>query len=566
MTVKDDENAGIALPASTFAGSRGEWRAPAPDSYTLGLYFLTGELPVRARNLSISMLALLVIPGLSVMSANAYAQSQTDVHDVVSAINAYRRAHEQAIIEDFVDLLSMPNVADNVADMDRNADYISKLLAARGFTTRRLKAGGAPYVYAELKSPGAAETILIYAHFDGQPVQEENWAHPPFAPTLLDAPLQERGQIVDIGEVSGAFGPEWRLYGRSAGDDKLPIIALVHALDAMKENGIGLSVNLKLLLDGEEEQGSPTVGRILDENRELFDADLLLFCDGPMHQSRQAQIVFGVRGDTGVDITTYGPIRPLHSGHYGNWAPNPVMQLAYLLTSMRDESGRILIDGYYDDVAPLSELERDAIASMPDITELLKDELSINTPEGGGKRLEELITMPAINARGFVAGGVGDKGRNIILSTATVSLDLRLVPGQTSEQVHRLIEAHVAKQGFYIVHEDPTPEILRDHPKVAKLESTDPGYTGLKTELDLPTSLRLTKLLRTMYPDLIVTPSMGGSLPLVEFGDRLSAPIIILPLANHDNNQHAENENIRLQNLWDAMATIGGVLATFGET
>ncbi len=521
-------------------------------------------MPVRETRTSKTVHRWFAIFGLAVSSVNVSAQ--TSVNNVVDAINDYRRAHETAIVEDFVDLLSMPNVADNVADMDRNADYITELLVARGFTTKRLTAGGAPYIYAELVSPGAAETVMMYAHFDGQPVQEENWASPPFTPTLLDGPLQDDGRVVDISEVNGTFNPEWRLYGRSAGDDKMPIIALVHALDAMKENGIVLSVNLKLLLDGEEEQGSPTVGRILDENRELFDADLMLFCDGPMHQSRQAQIVFGVRGDATVDITTYGPVRPLHSGHYGNWAPNPIMQLAYLLTSMRDESGRILIDGYYDDVAVLSELERDAIAAMPDITEQLQDELSINTPEGDGKRLEELITLPALNARGLVAGGVGDKGRNIILSTATVSLDLRLVPGQSPEKVRKLIEAHVAGQGFYIVHENPTPEILRSHPKVAKLDISDPGYSALKTELDLPTSLRLTKLLRTIWPDLIVTPSMGGSLPLVEFGSRLSAPIIILPLANHDNNQHAENENIRLQNLWDAIATIGGVLATFGET
>lgn len=509
---------------------------------------------------------LSLFTGLVFCCAHASAQTPIDVNEVVDTINDYRSTHEKAIVEDFVDLLSMPNVAVNVADMDRNADYITELLVARGFTTRRLQAGGAPYIYAELSNPGAAETVMIYAHFDGQPVQEENWVHPPFSPTLLDAPLQDDGQVVEIDQVDGMFDPEWRLYARSAGDDKMPIIALVHALDAMKENGIGLSVNLKLLLDGEEERGSPTVGRLLDEYGDLLDADLMLFCDGPMHQSRQAQIVFGVRGSTTLEITTYGPTRPLHSGHYGNWAPNPIMQMAYLLTSMRDESGRILIDGYYDDVAPLSELERDAIASMPDITEQLKDELSIHTPEGGGARLEELITLPAVNARGLVAGGVGGKGRNIILSTATVSLNLRLVPGQTPDKVRELLEAHIAGEGFHIVSEDPAPEILRNNPKVAKLDWRGSGYTGLKTELDLPTSLRLTKLLRTISPDLIVTPSMGGSLPLIEFGSRLSAPIIILPLANHDNNQHAENENIRLQNLWDAMAVIGGVLAMFGET
>jgi acetylornithine deacetylase/succinyl-diaminopimelate desuccinylase-like protein len=396
-------------------------------------------------------------------------------------------------------------------------------------------------------------------------VQEENWAFPPFSPTLLDGPVQAGAQVIDIANVSGSFHPEWRLYARSAGDDKMPIVALVHTLDALAENGIELSVNLKLLLDGEEERGSPTIATIIEENTDLFDADLLLFCDGPMHQSGQAQIVFGVRGSTTVDITTYGATRPLHSGHYGNWAPNPVMQLTYLLTSMRDESGRILVDKYYDDVVPLSELERNAIANMPDVTETLKDELSINKPEGDGKRLEELITLPAINVRGIQAGGVGAKGRNIILSTATTSLDLRLVPDQTPERAVGLIREHLIAQGFHVVHEEPTADILRAHEKVARLDWHDAGYPALRTALDQPMALRLTKLMRLIAPDLIVTPTMGGSLPLHEFGSRLAAPIIILPLANHDNNQHAENENIRLQNIWYAMQVYGAVLGNFGN-
>jgi len=277
------------------------------------------------------------------------------------------------------------------------------------------------------------------------------------------------------------------------------------------------------------------------------------------------QLVFGVRGDATVDITSYGATRPLHSGHYGNWAPNPIMQLSYLLSSMRDESGRILVGGYYNDVAPLTQSELDAMALMPDMTGLLKDELSIHTPEGEGRPLEELITQPAINARGIVAGGVGARGRNIILSTATASLDLRLVPNQRPERVRQLIEAHVRKQGFHIVQEDPSPETLRRHAKVAKLDWRDSGYPALRTALDDPASIRLTRLMRFVAPDLIVTPTMGGSLPLHEFGDRLGAPIIVLPLANHDNNQHAENENIRLQNLWDAISVYAVVLASYGN-
>lgn len=501
------------------------------------------------------------------IASTAFAQSLTsaDTAGVISVVDEYRSTREAVIVNDFVELLSLPNVAVSLSDMERNADHIESLLETRGFTIRRLSAGGSPYIYAELSSPGAAETVLIYAHFDGQPVQEENWAYPPFSPTLLDAPIQAGGKVIDAANVEGAFDPEWRLYARSAGDDKMPIIALIYALDAMAANDIELSVNLKLLLDGEEERGSPTVGPLIDQYGELFDADLLLFCDGPMHQSRQKQIVFGVRGSKTLDITTYGATRPLHSGHYGNWAPNPVMQMTYLLTSMRNESGQILIDNYYDDVTPLTELERDAIASMPDVTELLQNELSIHTPEGDGVRLEELITRPAINARGIVAGGVGSKGRNIILSTATASLNLRLVPAQRPERLRELIEAHMVKEGFHIVFEDPDEETLRAHPKVAKLDWRGSGYPALRTALDDPAALRMTNLMRSIAPDLIVTPTMGGSLPLHEFGSRLSAPIIILPLANHDNNQHAENENIRLQNLWDAISTYAAVLANYGN-
>ena len=501
---------------------------------------------------------------LSMLVLSSAAGAAVDLVAVQAAIDDWRVDREAVILQDFVELLSIPNVADSLPDMEKNADHIVGLLEARGFTTKRLRAGGAPYVYAELPAPGATETILIYAHFDGQPVQAENWAYPPYSPTLLDGPVDAGGEPVDIAAVDGRFDPEWRLYARSAGDDKMPVIALVHALDALAANGIELSVNLKVLLDGEEEQGSPTVARIIDTHRELLDADLLLFCDGPMHPSRRTQLVFGVRGDVTVDITTYGAARPLHSGHYGNWAPNPIMQLAHLLASLRDPSGRILVDGYYDDVVPLGERERAAIANMPDTAEALKNELAVHTPEGGGERLEVLITRPALNVRGIRAGGVGEQGRNVIVTSATASLDLRLVPEQTPAGVRELLEAHIAGEGYHLVHEEPPAETLRAHARVAKLEWSS-GYPALRTPLDDPLAMRLTALMRRIAPDLIVTPSLGGSLPLHEFGSRLPAPIVILPLANHDNNQHAENENLRLQNLWDAMRIYGVVLAFFGH-
>lgn len=511
----------------------------------------------RSRNLRFSAIA-----ALSALAAPVYAQNDAELAQVFDIVDAYRAAHEFEIYDDFAQLLRLPNVADFSEDMDRNADHLTELFESRGFSVRRLDAGGSPYLFAELGASPDAQTVMFYAHYDGQPVLEADWASPPFSPTLLDAPLDAGGQPVVPVERGGRFDPEWRLYARSAGDDKMPIIALLYAIDALAANDVPLGINIKVLLDGEEEQGSPTLAAMLDQYGSLLAADLMLFCDGPMHQSRRAQLVFGVRGDVGVDVTAYGASRPLHSGHYGNWAPNPIMQLAYLLTSMRDESGRILIEDYYDDVSGLSESERRAIDAMPDVSATLMDELAVHTPEGGGTRIEELITRPAVNARGFVAGGIGDDASNIVLARATVALDLRLVPNQTPEGVRELLERHITSEGFHIVYEEPSVDVLRSHAKVARLDWRG-GYPALRTRMDEPAATRLIELMRTIAPDLILTPTMGGSLPLYRFAERLSAPIVILPLANHDNNQHAENENIRLQNFWDAIPVFGTILAAY---
>ncbi len=484
--------------------------------------------------------------------------------EVITHVEQYKDNNERLILSDFIKLLSLPNIANNLRDMYENADLIESELIKREFSVQRLQSGGSPYIFGELNSPNAEATLLFYAHYDGQPVQIENWAYPPFQPTLLNDTLENNGTAIDINVAQSPINPEARLYARSAGDDKMPIIAIMHALDALKERNIPLSVNIKLLFDGEEERGSPTLGRLIDENPNLFDADLLLFCDSPMHQSRTAQLVFGVRGGQGVELTTYGASRPLHSGHYGNWAPNPIMRMAFLLTSMRDQTGKVLVEGFYDDVVQLTEAELGAISAMPDVSEQLQDELSVHTPEGAGVRLEQLITQPALNVRGLVAGGVGENGRNIILANATASLDLRLVPNQNPTKIRQLIEAHIRDQGFHIVHTDPSPDILRGYEKVIKVDWRGSGGSGLRTSMDSQVAQQLIAVMRQVAPDLILTPSMGGGLPLTAFSSRMNTPIVILPLANHDNNQHAENENIRLQNLWDAMSVYSVILTQFG--
>jgi acetylornithine deacetylase/succinyl-diaminopimelate desuccinylase-like protein len=285
-----------------------------------------------------------------------------------------------------------------------------------------------------------------------------------------------------------------------------------------------------------------------------------------MHQSRQRQLVFGVRGAMTVHLTAYGPKRPLHSGHYGNWAPNPNDRLVHLLAKMKDEEARILVPGYLDDVRPITEAEQKAIDALPRMDEVLKDDLALGDTDGDGKRLEELIMSPAIVIKGFEGGGTGKKSRNIIMPSATASLNLRLVPDQSPERVKKSLNAFFESEGFWLTDHQPNDDDLKTHEKVLKVEWVSGGYGAFRSNLDSPVARKLISILNGIdgKPTLL-TPTMGGSLPIYLFEEALDAPIILLPIANHDNNQHGRNENIRLQNLWDAVETYAAVLKDFGK-
>jgi acetylornithine deacetylase/succinyl-diaminopimelate desuccinylase-like protein len=482
------------------------------------------------------------------------------------AIKAYVDANAHQIMADFRDFLSMPNVASDTEDMMKNARWITDYIGKRGFESEIVSAGGAPYVIAEKKVAGATKTVLIYAHFDGQPVAPENWATPPFTPTLRDGMVESGSKTVAWPKPGTRFNPEWRLFARSAGDDKAPVIALMAAIDALDKAGISPSVNIKLILDGEEEAGSPTLDGILAAHGDKLESDLLLFCDGPMHQSRQRQLVFGVRGAMTVHLTAYGPKRPLHSGHYGNWAPNPNDRLVHLLAKMKDEEARILVPGYLDDVRPITKAEQKAIDALPRMDEVLRDDLALGDTDGGGKRLEELIMSPAIVIKGFEGGGTGKKSRNIIMPSATASLNLRLVPDQSPEGVKNALNAFFESEGFWLTDHEPSDDELKAHEKVLKVEWVSGGYGAFRSNLDSPVAQKLIGILNGIDSNpTLLTPTMGGSLPIYLFEEALDAPIILLPIANHDNNQHGRNENIRLQNLWDAVEVYAAVLKGFGS-
>ena len=496
--------------------------------------------------------------------ASPALDSRAPADPVRDSVRSWRQANEAPILRELAAFLALPNLASDAPNIRRNAEHASAMLARRGVTTRLLETPGSPpAVYGELKTPGARRTLMVYAHYDGQPVDPAAWATPPWTPTLRAGTLEEKAPVVDLAALPQAIGAEWRLYGRSASDDKAPIVVAMAALDALKHTKRTPSVNLKFFLEGEEEAGSEHLKAMLETHRELLKADLWLLCDGPVHQTRRPQVYFGVRGVTGVDITLYGPARALHSGHYGNWAPNPAVELSHLLATLRDTEGRILIAGFGDDVRPLTAAERDALRSVPPVESDLKSALALGRTEGEGTALAELILRPALNVRGVASGKVGSAAANAVPIEAQASIDFRLVPDQTPESIRSKLEAHLRGLGYHVVHETPDAATRGAHPRLVKLE-WGPGYKAARTALDDPAALALVRVLEQGAGPIIKLPTLGGSVPMHLFGDVLGSPVVGLPIVNHDNNQHAANENVRLQNLWDGIEAFAAVFARLG--
>lgn len=481
-------------------------------------------------------------------------------------IATWRASREVPIVNELRTLLSIPNVARDSVNIRKNAALIVSMLERRGASARILESpGSSPAVYGELSTPGANRTVVFYAHYDGQPVDSARWATPPWNVVLRDGPLTAGAKEIPFPTGGGRFDPEWRIYARSASDDKSPIVAMLTALDGLKALGMRPSVNLKFFFEGEEEAGSEHLGQMLARHAALLKADLWLFGDGPVHQSRKPKISFGVRGVMGVHLTVYGPARPLHSGHYGNWAPNPNVMLAHLIASLRDEEGRILIDGFYDDVLAFSPAQRAALAAIPPVDAQLTADLRLGRTEGGGAPLAEQVSRPGLNVSGIAGGRTGSAAANVIVPEATAYLDFRLVPDQRPERVRSLLEAHFVKRGYHVVHEDPDSATRRVHPRIIKVTG-DAGYPATSTALDLPVARAVIRAAEASLGEpVIVEPPLGGSLPLYQFKEVLGVPLIMVPIVNHDNNQHAENENLRIRNLWDGIELYAGLVAHLGR-
>jgi acetylornithine deacetylase/succinyl-diaminopimelate desuccinylase-like protein len=498
-----------------------------------------------------------------VLASSLPAEAQAPGPALAGRIREYVRHEQPRIVAELVELLQLPNVASDSTSIRANAALLVRMLERRGVAARLLEspAGGPPAVFGELRAPGATGTLVLYAHYDGQPVRTAEWATPPWEPTLRAAPGRLTDPVIPLPGARDTVSSDARLYARSASDDKAPIVAMLAGLDALRAAGMQPTVNLKFFFEGEEEAGSPHLEPLLRAHAHLLRADTWLFGDGPVHVSGRPQVVLGVRGALDLELTLFGPARALHSGHYGNWAPNPIVELAHLVVALRDREGRVGVPGFYEGVATPSAAERAAVRAAPASDDSVRRSLGLDRTEGRGALVGERVLLPALNLRGIAGGALGV---NAIPTEATASIDFRLVPPQRPDRIKAAVEAFVRGRGYTVLHGGTPPDTART--RAARLIWGE-GYAGVRTPPDAPAARRVAAILRDasgVAP--VVVPSAGGSLPLDIFRRALGAVPIIVPIVNADNSQHAANENLRLGNLFDGIVVYALLMATWSAS
>ena len=460
----------------------------------------------------------------------------------------------------FYELLSIPNDAHFPDFIEENIIWCENAFEARDFSVKRLATPTVPILLAERKVSGAEKTVLIYLQIDGQPADATFWEQKsPWIPALKVQNDAGKWSEIDWNRIHDNYDPDWRIFARSASDAKGPAAAFLAALDAAEELGIQPNYNIKVILDFEEELGSPNLPVAVEKYKEDFAADMMIIYDGPRHASNQPTLTFGARGISLVTLTTYGPKVPQHSGHFGNYAPNPALLLAQLLSSMKESNGRVSIGGWYDGIEITSD-ELEILKAVPDNEEEIMRKLSIARIEAVGNFYQESIQFPSLNIRGMASAWVGDEARTIVPSTATAELDIRLVPESDPALLLDLLRRHLQREGFFVTDEEPTEEERLSYPKIVKMNSRI-AYKAFRTPFDSEVGLWLNNaMIRAFEMEPIKIRISGGSIPISPFVSTLNIPAVTVPTVNSDNNQHSPNENIRLGNFVDAIRTFLAIM------
>ena len=441
---------------------------------------------------------------------------------VLAAIDAQR----DETLADLMRLVAQPSISAQNIGVRECAALEMELLRKAGLEPRLLETSGHPMVYAEwLNAPGKP-TVLFYGHYDVQPPDPlELWDSPPFAPEIRDG----------------------RIYGRGVADNKAQHLSHIAAIRAWLTAIGSLPVNVKIILEGEEEVGSPHLAEAVAIWKDLLTADLVYTSDGPVTDDRYPELSFGCRGVLHIELRSTGPNRDLHSGHWGGVAPNPIWTLVRALNTMLDDNNRILIDGFYDNVNEPTPGARAAMDALPfDIGEAIgRIGLSKMTPPADLPYADRIMAQPTLNIAGFNGGYGGPGSKTIIPGKATVKIDIRMVPDQHPDEIWKKVSAHIANHapdveisrqngGMIPSHapiEHPLADVVRDAIEV--------GFG--KRPIDIP-------LTGGSLPDAVWTKTLGLPSFLVSYGDP--------PQANH-----SPNESYAVTRIWQGINTSAALLA-----
>lgn len=498
----------------------------------------------------------LLVIGLTLLSCLSFAQQRTKID--LDAVTESYFLHGVDILNS---LLSIPNDSHYPEQLIPNIEWCENNLMERGWQTKRLETSSVPLLLGQKVVPNAKKTVLFYFHIDGQSVDPRQWQQPdPFQPVLKKKNEDGKWEIIPMETLQKTYDPDWRVFARSASDDKGPFAMFLTAWDAMVSKGLMPDYNVKVVLDFEEEIGSPNLASAVNKYKKDLIADMMLIMDGPRHVSNMPTLSFGARGISQITLTTYGPRVDLHSGHYGNYAPNPALRMSQLLASMKDERGKVVIPGFYDGIK-LTQEEKSILAQVPDDDEDIMRKIGIGTRDKVGETYQESLQYPSLNIRGLSSGSVGNEARTIVPAIAIAEIDVRLVPESDPERLFALIRKHIEDQGYYILDKDPTDEERAKYPKLIKWEGSI-SYQAFRTPMDSEPGIWLNKAyVRAFGSEPIRNRISGGSLPIAPFVEALdNIPAVTVVTVNFDNNQHGPNENLRLGNFKEGIKTALSVL------
>jgi acetylornithine deacetylase/succinyl-diaminopimelate desuccinylase-like protein len=468
----------------------------------------------------------------------------------------YMREHQAAIVRELMDLLAIPNVRTDLPNIKRNAEQLRQMLDRRGMRPEVWETPSTPIVYGERLVPGAMRTILFYIHYDGQPVDPAHWRQPdPFRPVLRAGSLEEGADEIRDFAARSTFPDSWRIYARSAGDDKGPIEAFVSAMDAIGGNP---THNIKVILHGEEEGSGPALADVVSHHAEKLGSDILIIVDGPQHPSGMPTMYYGARGGAGLEMTVYTASSAMHSGNYGNWLPDANVRLSQLLASMVEPTGRVAIGGFYDDVLPFSADAVKMMQEVPDDGAAMRRLYGLGSTDGAASSLQEGLNLPSFSVHMMKGGEVG----GVIAASATAEIAMRLVKENSPQTMVDRVLAHIRKQGYFVVDKQPDTATLAAHPRIAKVTTRASAASGAwRTDPDIPEARFVAEALRSSGAGRLVRiRTLGGGVPATAFINAFHVPTVGVSLANFDDNQHTDNENLRLGNLWAGILTLAAIM------